>query len=218
MYCQTSSSVQLESGKTRMLSPGILAGVVELPQLRPLVLRIPAMLCGAEGEDALLGAALLLVAARAAEGGVEAVLVERLLERLRLHDVGVHLRAVRERVDALRQTLRVHVHEQLHAEFARHLVAKLVHVAELPRRVDVQQRKRRRRRIERLDREVQHHRAVLADGVEHHRLLALRHHLAHDVDALGLEPLQVGERRCRRRCARLAQLPPPRMAWLPQAR
>ena len=38
------------------------------------------MACGAEREHALLGAARLLVAARAAEGGIEAVLVERLLQ------------------------------------------------------------------------------------------------------------------------------------------
>ncbi len=42
-------------------------------------------------------------------------------------------------------------------------------------------------------RQVQHHRAVLADGIQHHRLFALGHHLAHDVDGLGLEPLQVGQ-------------------------
>ena len=45
--------------------------------------------------------------------------------------------------------------------------------------------------IERLQRQVQHHRAVLADRVEHHRPLALGDDLAHDVDALGFEPLQV---------------------------
>ena len=43
----------------------------------------------AEAEDALLGAALLLVAAGAAEGGVEAVFVERLLQPLGLPHVGV---------------------------------------------------------------------------------------------------------------------------------
>ena len=59
------------------------ARVVELPQLGPLALRIPAMLGRAEREDPLLGPRLLLVAPRAAEGGVEAVLVERLLQRLR---------------------------------------------------------------------------------------------------------------------------------------
>ena len=46
---------------------------------------------------------------------------------------------------------------------------------------------------ERLHRQVQHHRAVLADRVQHHRPLALGHHLAHDVDALGLQALQVSE-------------------------
>jgi hypothetical protein len=43
----------------------------------------------AEREDALLGAALLFVAARAAEGDVEAVEVERLLKPLGLPHVGV---------------------------------------------------------------------------------------------------------------------------------
>ena len=77
------------AGTRGSLSPGCDAGVVEPPQLRALVLRVPAVLRGAEREDALLGARLLLVAARAAEGGVEAVLVERLLQRLGLHHVGV---------------------------------------------------------------------------------------------------------------------------------
>ena len=42
-------------------------------------------------------------------------------------------------------------------------------------------------------RQVQHHRAVLADRIEHHRPLALGDHLAHDVDALGLEALEMGQ-------------------------
>ena len=58
---------------------GVLAGVVEVPELRPLALRIPAMAGDAEGEDALLRARLFLVAPRAAEGRVEAVLLQRLL-------------------------------------------------------------------------------------------------------------------------------------------
>ena len=57
------------------------------------------VLCRADREHALLGARLLFVAPGAAERGVEAVDVERLLERLRLHDVGVNRRAVRERID-----------------------------------------------------------------------------------------------------------------------
>src|SRR5690606_4338612 len=56
--------------------------VVVAPQLGALALRVPLLEAIAEGVDALLGAGLLLVAARAAEGAVEAVLVEGLLEGL----------------------------------------------------------------------------------------------------------------------------------------
>src|SRR3546814_3323770 len=48
--------------------PLVLAGIVEVPQFRALVLGIPAVAGGAEGEDALLRPALFLVAAGAAEG------------------------------------------------------------------------------------------------------------------------------------------------------
>src|SRR2546429_390521 len=41
---------------------------------------------------------------------------------------------------------------------------------------------------------MQHHRAVLAGGIEHHRPLTPRDYLAQDVDALGLEPLEMAER------------------------
>src|SRR3546814_6121313 len=47
------------------------AGVVEVPQLRALVLRIPAMLCVPEREDALIGAGLFLVATRPADRSEE---------------------------------------------------------------------------------------------------------------------------------------------------
>ena len=167
--------------------------VVEAPQLGPLVLRVPPVLRRAEREDALLRARALLVAARAAEGGVEAVLVQRLLEALGLHHVGVDDRAAVERVDAAREPVLVHVHEQVEVVLGDHALAEAVHVLELPRRVDVQERERRRRGIEGLAREVQHDRAVLADRVQHHRVLGLGDDLAHDVDRLRLEPLQVRE-------------------------
>ncbi len=86
----------------------------------------------------------------------------------------------------------VDVHDQLEPMLARHLVAEGVHLAELPGRIDVQERERRLARGESLQRQLEHDRAVLADRVQHHRLLGLRGDLAHDVDALGLEPLQVG--------------------------
>ncbi len=46
---------------------------------------------------------------------------------------------------------------------------------------------------------MQHDRAVLADRVEHHELLGLRDRLAHDVDRLRLEALEV--RQCAHRPA-----------------
>ena len=46
-------------------------------------------------------------------------------------------------------------------------------------------------RVERLHRDMQHDRAVLADAVEHRRVVALRDGLTHDVDGLGFEALQV---------------------------
>ena len=150
MYCQTSSSVQFEIGKIRMVSPG------------------------------------------AAEGRVEAVLVERLLQPFRLPHVGVE-RSVVEWVDPPLFRLGVLVNEQFHARFLGCAGAQVVHRLELPGGVDVQQRERRGRGVERLPGEVQHHRAVLADRIEHDGLFGLRHHLAHDVDRFGLEALEVSE-------------------------
>ena len=89
-----------------MLSPLATRRVEERPQLGTLALGIPAMVGRAVREDALLGAALLLVAPGAADRGIEAVAVERLPQRLRLHDVGVDGAAVDDRADALAQAIR----------------------------------------------------------------------------------------------------------------
>ncbi len=56
MYCQTSSSVQLEIGNARRCSPGRSTRVVEVPQLRPLAARVPLAEVVAQAEHALLGA------------------------------------------------------------------------------------------------------------------------------------------------------------------
>src|SRR5262249_879209 len=87
--------------------------------------------------------------------------------------------------------------QELHPEPSRRGITEIVHGPEFPGGIDVQQRKGGYRRVERLDRQVQHHRAVLADRVQHDRPLTLRNHLTHDVDALSLEPLQVREERGR---------------------
>src|SRR2546429_3284562 len=63
------------------------APVVDVPQLGALVARVPAAEVVAEREDALLGPRALLVAARAAERGVEPVLLDRVEQRYGLQPV-----------------------------------------------------------------------------------------------------------------------------------
>src|SRR6185436_1053262 len=138
--------------------------VVEVPELGALVLRIPAVLRIAEREHALLGAGLLFVTARTTDGGIGAVLVERLLERLGLHDVGVAA-AVRERRDAGGAAGLVRVDDELGVQTLRGLVAELDHLLELPAGVDVQQREGNAAREECLAGEMQQDRGVLADRV-----------------------------------------------------
>ncbi len=57
------------------------AGVVQAPQLGPLILRIPLAELVAEGKYPFFGARLFLVAARAADGSVEAELGDRFQQR-----------------------------------------------------------------------------------------------------------------------------------------
>ena len=98
-----------------------------------------------------------------------------------------------ERVDAAGERFRVLVHDEVDARLGCDLVAERVHVAKLPRRIDVEQRKGQRAREESLLREVEHHRRILADRIEHHRLVRLGDRLAQDMDALGLEPVEMGQ-------------------------
>jgi hypothetical protein len=71
------------------------------------------------------------------------------------------------------------------------VVAEGDHFAELPAGVDVQQRDRRPCRVEGLEQQVQQHRTVLADRVQHHRVAELGGDLAQDVDALRFELAQM---------------------------
>ena len=63
------------------------APVVEVPQLRALAARVPLAEVVAEGEDPLLRAGALLVAAGAAERGVEVVRLDRVEQRRGLQPV-----------------------------------------------------------------------------------------------------------------------------------
>ena len=186
-----SSSVQFDSGKTRMLSPCATPAVVEAPELGALVLGVPLAEVVAEGEDALLGAGLLLVAAGTAEEGVEAVLLRGLEQDRRLDPVaravgllghGAPVDRVLDRGD-----------DELDVELVDPPVAVLEHLGEVQAGVDVHDRERDPSRREGLLGQPEHHDRVLAAGEEQAGALHLGSHLADDVDALGLERANVAE-------------------------
>ncbi len=152
---------------------------------------------GTERENAFLGPALFLVAACTAKGGIESPLVQRLLQGVGLHDLGVKLRAGGNRVDAARDAFGVRIHEQFHAVLLYDLIPVTDHVAKLPERVHVQQREGQLRRIERLHGEMQHHTGVFADGIQHHGIAKFRSDLADDADRFGFEALQMQRERTR---------------------
>jgi hypothetical protein len=133
----------------------------------------------------------LFVAAGAAERGVEPSRGQRVEQRLRLEEAAAPLRPERKRLRAVRNRLPVGVHDQPGPDCGGVPVAERDHLAELVRRVDVEQGKRDGRRVERLLCEAQHDRRVLADRIEHDRALELGHDLPDDVEALGLEQPEV---------------------------
>src|SRR5262249_49460600 len=114
-------------------------------------------------------------------------LVEHLAQRLRLHHVGVQVRTMRDGGDAALEAVRVGVNDEVEPELAYAAVAEGDHLAEFPGRIDMQERERRLCWIERLEREMHQDGGVLADGIEHHRIVGFGNRLANDVDALGLE-------------------------------
>ena len=167
--------------------------VVDVPEFGTLILGVPTVMLVAEGEHALLGTGLLFVSPCPAKGGVETVLVQRLLESVCLHQLGVLL-AVVERMDVVLETLLVDVNDHIEVQLPACIVlAKVDHLAELPRCVDVHQWKGRFGRVERLLRQAHHYGGVLADGVQHDGSVELGSHLAHDMDALGFQLLEVGQ-------------------------
>src|SRR6185369_13256395 len=160
------------------------AAIQELPHLRTLAARLPAVTCGAKREHPLLGARAFLVAACPAEGRIEAAGVKGLTQRNSLNHVGINRRRMVERVDVARQAVVVGVHDQIEAKIARRLVAESDHLRKLPSRIDVQKRERWLGRPEGLARKMQQDRRVLPDGVKQHWRAELRCGLTEDVDAL----------------------------------
>ena len=73
----------------------------------------------AETVDALLGAALFLVAPGTAEGGIKLIVIQCLLERIGLHDLGMLFRSMRKRTDLV-LTLRIGPYLDIHFVLFRH--------------------------------------------------------------------------------------------------
>lgn len=96
-----------------------------------------------------------------------------------------------DRIDAALDAVLVGVDDEIETELLRLLVAKFDHVAKLPRRVDVQQRKRQLLRMERLAREMQQNGRVLADRIHQHGLAELGRSLAENMDALRFEEIEM---------------------------
>src|SRR5215207_9994203 len=102
------------------------------------------MLSRAKRENALLGARFLLVTSSTTKGRVKLIHVQRLLEGLGLHDVGVGVGAVGDWVDVVCQPIGIRVDQELQAETLRCLVPKFDHVPEFPGCIHVEEWKRRR--------------------------------------------------------------------------
>ncbi len=140
----------------------------------------------------LLGPALFLIPPRPAKGRVEAMGVQGLLQPLGLPHVRMQ-GAVIKGVDPLGQGFGILVHDEVEAELPGRALAHLVHRLELPGGVHMQQREGRAGGEKSLGRQMQHDRRVLSHRIEHDRALALGDHLAEDLQALGLQALQMGE-------------------------
>src|SRR4051794_29395114 len=165
--------------------------VVDAPQLGALAARVPLAEVVAEGEDPLLRPGALLVAARAAERGVEAMLLDRVEQRGRLQPVARRARpGLLDDAAAVDRLLHGGDDQPL-AELGDAAVAEVDDLREVVARVHVHERERERRRTERLLGQPQEDDRVLAAAEEQHRLGELGRDLAHDVDRLGLEDVHV---------------------------
>src|SRR3954462_402489 len=126
------------------------APVVDAPQLRALAAGVPRAEVVAEREDPLLGPGALLVAARAPERGVEAVLLDRVEQRRGLQAVARRARPGLLDDAALVDRLLYRRDDQALVQIAHAAVAELDHLGEVVPRVDMHDRERELPRTERL--------------------------------------------------------------------
>ncbi len=72
-------------------------------------------------------------------------------------------------------------------------VTELIHLAEFPARIHVQQREWQRARVEGFTRQVEHHAGVFPDGVHHYRISELGGHFADNMNTFRFELPQVSQ-------------------------
>jgi hypothetical protein len=179
---------------------GVDAAVVEVPKFGALVLGVPLAGFVAEGVDALFGSGFFFVATRAAECGVETIVLEAVEQGLRFEEAAAALGVEGDGIGAGGEGGFVAPDEEFGADGAGHLVAEGEHLGELVAGVDVHEGEGNGAGEEGFLRETQHDGGVFADGVEHDGALELCGDLAEDVDAFGFQEAEVAE--ARRRCWR----------------
>ena len=166
------------------------SAVVEIPDLRALVLGIPLAEAVSEAEEALLGTGLLLIATRSAYATIEAELLDRGQQDGDLELVaadlprGLHSEAFLKRL--------IHgADNEFGAEFLGAAVTEFEKFGKLVSCCNVQEGERNVRRAEGLLRKSKQADRVFASGEENRRAFKLRGDFAHDVDRLSLEVIQV---------------------------
>ena len=166
--------------------------IVEIPNFRALILRIPLAKTIAETEEALLGAGLFFIAARPTDAAIEAKLLDRREERGDLQAVATDFPRC-GLGDPFRDRLLNRAHDQFAAELLRAAVAEFVELGKMMTGIDVEQRHRQVRRTKRFLREAQETDGVLAPGEEERGPLKFARDLPHNVDSLGFEMLKMVE-------------------------
>ena len=96
-----------------------------------------------------------------------------------------------EGVNALRLCFGVDMNNQVQPQLFGPLVTELDHLPEFPGCIDMKQRKRQFAGCKGFHRQMQHHGRILADGIEHHGIVAFGDHFPHDMDALGFQTIQM---------------------------
>ena len=170
-----------------MLSPGAIRLFSRCQSSGRWRFGIPLPLVVAQREDALLGARPLLVAAGAAERGVEPAASSASSSACVFSRPQHRCVPTRERLRAVGDRLVVGVDDQPGADHRRCTGRGTRSSRGTCRSCRRGAAETGSARVERLLREPQHDRRVLADRIEHDRPLELGHDLPDDVDALGLE-------------------------------